>query len=205
METIEVIINPESLLKPYLEYSFLNLVFKKYPNLEVKYRGNIGADFFDFKIKSALLIFMENDFINHFTLFKSKYRKHPVIIFIKENNIRLLLELKKLIKPVGIIHINDLSLDNLCQMILFALKSPPFYSALIHKQLDLGTQVSDLDYKILDYLKKGKEIKNMHEYLPASASTLLRRKKELKKTLSIWDKNDTSLICAAIRIGLIKL
>lgn len=205
METIEVIINPDSLLKPYLEYSFLNLQLTKYPNLNVKYSGNLGTDIFNFKPDTALFIFIEKDFVKHFTLFTSNYRKHPIVLFVKENNIRLLIEIKSLLKPVGIIHINDLSLDNFSQMILIALKRPPFHSALILKQLKLGTQVSDLDYQILDYLKMGKEIKNMHEHLPASASTLLRRKKKLKKTLSVWDKNDTSLICAAIQNGLIDL
>lgn len=142
------------------------------------------------------------------SIIRKKFPNTKIIISAISNDNFRIHSIFKTINPEGFILKKDLTSKEFKRAILSVINNDPFYSKsilkLLRKEISSTLLIDNIDRKILYELSMGSRMKDMPNYIPLSAASIEKRKRQLKKVFNVIDKGgDRELILVAKEKGLI--
>tara|TARA_R110002167_G_scaffold91083_14_gene245014 strand:+ start:893 stop:1564 length:672 start_codon:yes stop_codon:yes gene_type:complete len=111
------------------------------------------------------------------------------------------------VNPDGYLVKSEIDEQSLIEMVKVVRTKPPYYTHLAlvaaRKNIAQSFKIDDYDRAILHQLSLGTKTKDMTAVIPLSLATIDNRKRSLKNSFGIQDKNDLALIDEARNRGFI--
>lgn len=201
-----------ALMKDGLNKDHLN--FEKAYNCEEGYNSimkanSVSTSVFDLVIIDRGLPGYQEQFLSSgsdLALFIRKVMPDCKIIMITAHTeIIVIYELSKKIRPEGLVIKNDITPDNIVEIVTDVMKGNKYQSPLVKKCIhDIWKKelmVEDHNRQILMYLSKGFKIKDFEQTISISTSAIQKRIIKMKNAFDVTD--DSSLVKEAIKQGFI--
>ncbi|MXN91858.1 response regulator [Flavobacterium sp. Sd200] len=119
-----------------------------------------------------------------------------IIMMTMHRELDIVFSIINTVKPQGFINKSDCDTDELMQAFANVLKGETFYSSLITKYSNMiqkGMVLEEVDVKIMRFLARGVEDRNITSYIPLTYKEIESRKNNIKNVLGV-EGNDQELI-----------
>lgn len=113
----------------------------------------------------------------------------------------------KNLKPDGFLIKSDITPEELNIALDVVNQNGNYYSSSIRKYLNLkkkeNSNLDENDRKILFYLSKGVQTKNLTEFVPLSLPAIEKRKRKIREIFGVTEKGDRAILKEADKLGFI--